>query len=91
MFNTYLELWHAKEQKYGNYNKKDVCAKHIASLLQVMNFVYKDLRNYVESKGSIGRNILDSLKVLDTIDIFLTDYDNENCFNLERSRNYGRS
>ena len=55
-----------------------------------MNFVYKDLRNYIESKGNIGRNILESLKILDSIDIFLTDYDKENRFSLERSRINGR-
>ena len=90
LFTTYLDIWHNKEQNYGNYHKKDVSAKHIASLLQVMNFVYKDLRNYIESKGNIGRNILESLKILDSIDIFLTDYDKENRFSLERSRINGR-
>ena len=45
----------------------------------------------IKTNGELGRNILESLKLLDQIEISLNDCNNENCFNLERSRNYGRS
>ena len=91
VFRMYYKMWAEKEEKYRNYKKKNISSKKMMIALKMLNATYKDLIIYLKTNGELGRNILESLKLLDQIEICLNDCNNENCFNLERSRNYGRS
>lgn len=91
VFRMYYAMWSDQEEKYRNYKKKNISSKNMKIALKMLNAAYKDLIIYLKTNGELGRNILESLKILDQIEICLNDCNNENCFNLERSRNYGRS